>query len=236
VTAPIGPIPGATTPLKMQDILIGGNLSTWGAKEAMRAISGRKFTDYAAMELAGLEAVNAASRRGTVIHDHVAAILGGETPQPTVETSAYLYAWANFMAAERPEFLAVEQKVLHPSNLYAGTLDFIAKIRGRVALGDVKSGKFKRSMALQLAAYSMCNAVGDSLTLDQWHRYWWSGDESDLTRLPRIQDYYILLLRETGYELVPVTVTAADRRHYLQLVKTFTAMKAWDEAHKENVA
>lgn len=227
----IGPIVGATTPLKIQDTLIGGSLSTWGAREAMRAITGRTFADYADMERAGLDAVNAATRRGTTIHDHIAQLLQGQTPDPTAETAPYIYAWAGFMAAERPEFLAVEQRVLHPEPpMFAGTFDFLARIRGRVALGDVKSGKFKRSMVLQLAAYSMCEMAGDSLTLDQWHRYWWSGDEADLTPVPHIEDYYVLLLRPDGYELVPVTVTDADRHHYLSLVNTFHAMKRWDEA------
>ena len=153
--------------------------------------------------------MNAATRRGTVVHDHVAAILKGETPIPTTETAPYLYAYSSFLAAKRPEFIAVEQRVIHPKAMYAGTFDFLARIDGRVALGDIKTGKWKASHVLQLAAYSMCQMAGDSLTLDQWHRYWWTGDEADLTPLPRIQDYYVLLLRPEGYELVPVRV---DRR------------------------
>jgi hypothetical protein len=233
---PIGPIVGATTPLKLQDTLIGGSLSTWGAKEALKAISGQTFADYAAMERAGLDAVNAATRRGTIVHDHVAAILRGETPSPTPETAGYIYAYASFLADHRPEFIAVEQRVLNPSAMYAGTFDFLAKVNGRVALGDIKSGRFKQSHILQLAAYSMCRMAGTSLTLDQWHRYWWTGDTADLTPLPRIQDYYVLLLRSDGYELVPVQVNSADKRHYLGLVKTFHAMKAWDLAQAQEVA
>lgn len=231
----IGPIPGATTPLKLQDTLIGGSLSTWGAREALKAVANNSYPDFQTMERAGLEAVNAATRRGTVIHEHVAQILQGETPTPTVETAPYIYSWASFIADNRPEFLAVEQKVIHPGGLYAGTLDFIARINGRVALGDVKSGKFKRSMALQLAAYSLCRVADERLRLDQWHRYWWDGglaDLSSLLPLPAIRDYLILLLRPDGYELVPVTVTSADRRHYLHLVKTFHLMKQWDADHQ----
>jgi hypothetical protein len=235
----IGPIVGATTPLKLQDTLIGGSLSTWGANIALDFVlkgwgSLRSPEELLQARKFALEAVNAATRRGTVIHEHIAQILKGETPTPTAETAPYLYAWANFIATERPEFLAVEQRVLYPvpDLMFAGTLDFIARIRGRVVLGDVKSGKFKRSMALQLAAYSMCDAAGESLTLDQWHRYWWSGDESDLTPLPEIEGYAILLLRADGYELVELDVTQADRLHYLNLVQTFHAMKAWDLAHE----
>lgn len=246
----IGPIPGATTPLKQQDILIGGNLSTWGAKEAMRAIwteavdLHKNFARYESMEEVGLRAVNAAARRGTTIHDHVALLLAGETPTPTVETSGYVYAWTSFLAAERPEFLLVEQKVIHPKALFAGTLDFVAKLRSRramntvVALGDVKSGSWKQSFILQLAAYSMCRVADERLTLDRYHRYMWAGTLEDiaaLPKLPRIDEYLILLLRENGYELVPVVVTDDDRRHYLRLVQTFHAMKAWDEAHKNGV-
>lgn len=225
----IGPIVGATTPLKLQDTLIGGSLSTWGAKEALKAISGRTFPDYAAMERVGLDAVTAATRRGTVVHDHVAAILQGQTPKPTSETSGHVYAYSSFLATKRPEFIAVEQRVINTTAMYAGTFDFLARIDGRVALGDIKTGKWKASHVLQLAAYSMCHMAGESLTLDQWHRYWWTGDQDDLTRMPHIEDYYVLLLRADGYELVPVEVTDADRLHYLELVKTFHAMKAWDQ-------
>jgi hypothetical protein len=228
----IGPITGATGPLKQQDTLIPGSLSTWGAKEALKAVYGGAYEDFWQMERAGLAAVNAATRRGTVVHDHIAAILRGETPTPTVETAPYIYGWSTFLAAERPEFIRVEQRVINLSAMYAGTFDFLAKIRGRVALGDVKTGRFKSSHILQLAAYSMCQMAGDSLTLDQWHRYWWEGDAADLEPLPRIQDFYVLLLKADGYELVPVQVTSADKRHYLHLVKTYHLMKAWDDAQK----
>lgn len=237
----IGPIVGATTPLKLQNTLIPGDLSTWGGNEAMRAVFGREFKDFEAMQTVGIKAVQAASRRGNVIHDHVATILRGETPTPTAETAGYIYAWSSFIAAERPQFLLVEQKVIHPKALYAGTLDFVARLQRKrviVALGDVKSGKFKLSMALQLAAYSMCYVADERLTLDQYHRYFWNGtleDIATLSLLPRIDEYVILLLREDGYELVPVTVTDDDRRHYLRLVQTFHAMKEWDIAHQNGV-
>jgi hypothetical protein len=229
----IGPIVGATTPLKLQDTLIGGSLSTWGAREALKAVAGLPFDTFQEMERAGLAAVNAATRRGTIVHEAIAALLRGETPVPTPETAPYIYAYTSFLAAERPEFLAVEQRVINPAAMYAGTFDFLARIRGRVALGDVKTGKWKASHALQLAAYSMCQMAGDGdLTLDQWHRYFWSGDAFRLRPLPRIVDFYVLLLRTDGYDLVPVTVTSADKRHYLQLVKTYHAMKAWADAQK----
>jgi hypothetical protein len=231
----IGPIVGATTPLKLQDTLIGGSLSTWGAREAMRAISGQKFEDYAAMEQLGLEAVNAATRRGTIVHDHVAEILKGATPTPTAETSGYLYAYSSFLAQHRPEFIAVEQRVLYPvpDLMFAGTFDFLARLDGKVTLGDIKTGKAKASHVLQLAAYSMCDMAGDSLTLDQWHRYWWTGDRADLTPMPEIEQYVVLYLRADGFELVPVQVTKADRLHYLNLVQTFHAMKAWEQQQEE---
>lgn len=236
VTKLIGPIPGATTPLKQQDLLIGGDLASWGAGVALDAVLPHPHDAQPGIrqELRehGMRAVTAKRDLGTKVHEDIARLLTGQRADPTTETAPYIYAYTSFLAAERPEFLAVEQRLLHPQALFAGTLDFVARIRGRIALGDVKSGRWKASMVLQLAAYSMCRMVGDSLTMDQWHRYWWTGDTADLTPLPRIQDYYVLMLKPDGYELVPVTVTSADRRHYLELVKTFHRMKAWDEGQK----
>jgi hypothetical protein len=217
------PIVGATTPLKIQDVLIGGNLTTWAANQAVDAIlEGRPWNgaDDAQIRFVALERVNRARTIGTAVHDEIAALLKGEERPPAQpDVTPYLWSWTKFLQDERPEFLHVEQRVIHPDRLYAGTFDFIAKIHGRVALGDVKTGRFKESAALQLAAYSMCLMV----------------DEDDPTArpLPRIKDYYILLLSPTGYELRPVTVTADERRHYLKLAKAYHTIRAWDEANKE---
>jgi hypothetical protein len=231
-----GPIVGATTPLKLQDVLIGGDLATWGGgKVADWFLDRQDLVSEMSPDLAreqALKQVSAARNIGTAVHDEIAALLKGEErPPASPDVAPYLWSWTKFLAAEKPVFLFVEQRIVHPKHLYAGTFDFIARFpkRGnRVGLGDVKTGRWKESQALQLAAYSMGKmASEDDLTIDRYHRYW-AEEDAVLIDLPRIRDYYILLLSPTGYELRQVDVTAADRRHYLRLVAAYHQIRAWE--------
>jgi hypothetical protein len=228
-----GPIVGATTPLKLQDVLIGGDLATWGGgKVADWFLDRQDLVSAMSPDLAreqALKQVSAARDIGTAVHDEIAALLKGEErPPASPDVAPYLWSWTKFLAEERPEFMYVEQRIVHPKRLYAGTFDFIAKIGGRVTLGDIKSGRFKESARLQLAAYSMGKMVDhDALILDRYHRYY-CDDDAVLNSLPRIRAFAILLLTPTGYELKDLDVTAADRRHYLRLVAAYHQIRAWE--------
>ena len=175
-----GPIVGATTPLKLQDVLIGGNLATWGAGIALDYAADHPDWDRAD----AMARVNRARDIGSAVHDEIAALLKGEErPQADNEVGLYLWSWTKFLNAERREFLHVERRIVHPKRLYAGTFDFIAKIRGRLALGDIKSGRFRESARLQLAAYSMGKMVDhDDLILDRYHRYYCDEDAVQIGR------------------------------------------------------
>jgi hypothetical protein len=213
-----GPIPGATTILKLQDVLIGGDLASWGATKAVDAIVDHRlpYDDPTAIRRLAMRQVVAARDRGTKVHAAIEQILAGRQAEPTPETAPYIYAFSSFLAAERPEFLAVEQRIVNLREHYAGTFDFIAKMRGRIALVDVKSGKFKVSMRLQLAAYSAADGIG------------FEGDP-EIHPLPRIRDHYILLLSPDGYELVEMAVTREDRAHFIALARTYHRMRAWQD-------
>ena len=228
----IGPIVGATTPLKLQDVLIGGDLATWGANKALDYILG----EVAAGELSmapldvrtqALGKVQEARDIGTMVHDEVAALLKGEERPPAdPRVAPYLWSWTKFLNERRPIFMEVEQRIVHPRYLYAGTFDFLARIDGRVALADIKTGASRRSHVLQLAAYSM-GRMSEQIVMDQWHRYA-VPEDATYRPMPRIRDYYMLYLKPTGYELAPLEVTAADRRHYLALVRAYHRIRAWE--------
>ena len=226
-----GPWPGNTSIVKLQDTLIPGSLTTWAANLAVDAILEKgpwtaEEWPTKSREVA-LARVNRAQRIGSEVHDQVATILTGGHADPTQETAPYLYAYTAFLAAERPEYLAVEQRVIHSRAMYGGTLDFIARMPRfprQIVLGDIKTGKPKESHRLQLAGYMAAEGFGGSI--DGYHRYWWD-DGEPLRPIPRITRCVLLYLRPEGYELVPVDVTAADRRHFLYLAGAYHRLRAW---------
>lgn len=224
-----GPWPGNTSIVKIQDTLIGGSLATWGAGQAMDAILDDdllRSASFAKLRDIGFARVQRAQRIGSLVHDQIATILTGGKADPTAETAPYVYAYSAFLATERPEYLAVEQRVLHTKARYGGTLDFIARLHnlgGRIVLGDVKTGKSKESHRLQLAGYMAAEGFGGDI--DEYHRYWWDG--LPLRPIPRITRCVLLYLRPEGYELVPVPVTVADRRHFLYLAGAYHRLRAW---------
>ena len=212
-TEQIGPLIGVTSVLKLQDVLIGGDLAAWGGRIAANYL----FENPAEGIPAALRAVSAARDTGSAVHAQIEKILRREDYTATPETAPYVYAFAAFLAAERPEFLGVEQMVANLTYRYAGTFDFAARLRGRVALVDVKTGKAKASHRLQLAAYAAAEFIGRE------------GDPEKYP-LPHFRDFYVLLLRPDGYELVKQDVTAGDRRHFLNLVKAYQRIKEWETA------
>jgi hypothetical protein len=211
-----GPLVGVTSVLKIQDVLMGGDLAAWGARIAIESILSNASGDPMMREHA-LAAVSAARDIGTAVHAQIERILRGQPAIPTPRTAPYIYAFTSFLAAERPEFLEVEAMVANLTYRYAGTFDFAARIRGRVALVDVKTGKAKLSHRLQLAGYAAAEFIGKE------------GDPEKYP-LPRFRDFYILLLRPGEYELVPLEVRTHDKGHFLGLVKTYQRIREWQEA------
>jgi len=237
-----GPLVGVTTPLKIQDTLIGGDLASWGGRIAATYILDHLSpgSDRDAILARAVGAVSEARDIGTAVHARIEHILVGDTPQvPCLrhpvsfgqvacqllpeQVPPYIYAFSSFLSKYRPEFLLVEAMVVNLTHRYAGTFDIAAKMAPygmegggkRIALIDVKTGKAKASQRLQLAGYAAGEFIG------------YPGDP-EKHPIPRFQDYYILLLRPDGYELVQQDVTRADRAHFLNLVKTYRKLRAWE--------
>lgn len=125
---------------------------------------------------------------GTEVHAYAeASALGTPAPKPSQKALPYVRAYEAFQYDLQPEYLAVELPVFNRTYGYAGTGDMYAKINGKVAIIDIKTGKsIWPEVALQLAAY----ARSEFAVLD--------GVE---TPPPLPERGYVLHLSETGYEL-----------------------------------
>lgn len=207
-----GPLVGVTTVLKLQDVLIGGDLASWGGG----LVADHILAHPDATRAEALARVSAARDIGTEVHAQIEKILLRQPVAPTERTAPYVYAFSAFLAAERPEFVAVEARVANVTHRFAGTFDFAAKMRGHLALVDVKSGKLKASHRLQLAGY----AAGEFIGIE--------GDPKPYA-IPAFDSYFVLLLKPEGYELVEMEVTAADREHFLFLVDAYQRIRAWEK-------
>lgn len=216
---PVGPLVGVTTPLKLQDVLIGGDLAAWGGRIATEFVLENwlgQRTEVEQMRTRALGAVSAARDIGSEVHAQIELILRGQPALPTERTAPYVYAFSSFLAKERPEFLMVEAMVANLKSMYAGTFDFAARMKKGIALVDVKTGKLKKSHALQLAGYAAGEFVGVE-------------GATTRKRIPKFDAYYVLLLTPDGYELVEQEVTPADTEHYLYLVDAYHRIRSWEK-------
>ena len=220
--AGVGPLPGVTSVLRMQDCLINGDLAAWGGGIAAQFVMDNLTTfetydDLSSLKADALRAVSAKRDIGSAVHGKIEDLLSGKVWTRTPETGLYLDGFSLFMAERHPEFLETEQMVFSLRHGYGGRFDFIARIDGRIALVDVKTGSLKASHRLQLAAYAAADFIGRP-------------DDETRHPLPRIRDFYVLLLREGSYELVKQVVGTAEKRHFMKLAATYQAAKAWEKA------
>lgn len=98
---------------------------------------------------------------GSAVHAEAEAyILKVPRPEPDGIIAPYLDSFRHFLEDFEPEILASEATVYSPAESYAGTLDAIVRIGGRVILLDYKTGKdIYPDVCLQLAAYKNAEFV-----------------------------------------------------------------------------
>lgn len=101
------------------------------------------------------EVLERAAEFGTHVHQAVDLWNKGSLDEDALDPALapYLADWQKFVADTGAEILGSEIRVYHPGLKYAGTLDTLARIRGKVALIDIKSGVVPRTVGPQLAAY-----------------------------------------------------------------------------------
>lgn len=187
---------------------------------------------------------------GTEIHGYIEAMnLGLPVPAVPLPAKARMRHFADFMEAVEPRVEAAETKVYHRGDrggasvgcLYAGTLDMLAEIDGRMAVLDVKTGKsVYEEAALQINAY----AYADFLVADPNHPgaqqitpkrgkrwYEWSGPREDEIAMPDVQAGYVLHLRDDGWDLVEVPIADDLYDTFLSLF----AIDRWERSGKKGV-
>lgn len=116
------------------------------------------------------EALQAAARNGTMMHEYSWAVVTGEDVDVPPEFVGSVEAVARFMDAWGVEPVHRETPVFHPGHRWAGTIDLLCTIRGTRWLLDWKTGKgVWPADVLQLAAYAHATHVQtEAGTVAQW--------------------------------------------------------------------
>lgn len=113
---------------------------------------------YAEMESFdhGEKVKNESAGEGTLIHEIVEKILIGETPEIDEKVKPAIDEFIKFLETTKiktkPEF--VERRIVNKDEKYAGTLDAIASIDGKIGVLDIKTSQaIYRDYNLQTSAY-----------------------------------------------------------------------------------
>ena len=104
-----------------------------------------------------LQTLQRAAERGTAVHKATELSDLGELDYGSLddEISGFLLGWHKFLDDKKPELVAVEKQVYHPSLRYAGTLDRELVLDGKLSVLDIKSSyKLMPATAPQTAAYA----------------------------------------------------------------------------------
>ena len=217
--------PGATSILRIQDALDGSDgLIRWAtnlaAKAAFDLARRPESADFDDALAAAVAAVDEPRNKGTRVHAGIDAAIVGEEHFPTEADGKTWYHFTRFLLKERPEIHATEQMVINMTAGYGGTYDIDATVRGKRSLIDTKTGKLKASHVLQLAAYAGAE---------------WTGAPDDAEKHPmaEFEAFYVLLLNDDGYELVPMAVGPEETEHFVYLAKTYHKLRAWGARDKE---
>jgi hypothetical protein len=175
--------------------------------------------------------------------------------------AASMRQYEHFLATVKPRIEAAECKVYHRDGdrsamrgvlhdyyngphwpfMYAGTMDLLCEIDGKMSILDVKTGKsVHEDAALQINAY----AHADFLIHDPNHpdavqitpargRRWyeWRGDAKDEHPMPDIQAGYILHLRDDGWALHELPISDELYEMFLSLFN----VERWERELKKGV-
>lgn len=102
------------------------------------------------------ERLEMAQYRGTCVHTatelYDKGILDLDSLAP--EWLPYLEAWIAFKDEHSPKFIAIEERIYHPTYMYAGTIDRVEEDYKVLAIVDVKTGTPCRGNQVQLKAYA----------------------------------------------------------------------------------
>lgn len=154
-----------------------------------------------------------AADSGSAVHAAIDAELKGvAAPRWPKALLPFREQYERFKAAYRPEWVTSEATVYSRKG-HAGTLDWIARIGGRLLLGDVKTGeRIYDEVALQLAAYR--------------YSEWMDLGDGIEHPVPSVEACAVLHLRPNGYQLVEVKADEHQYRSFLHLLQVYRWMEA----------
>lgn len=97
-----------------------------------------------------------AQARGTLVHEITALLDQGIEVycKSDDDYAGYIDAYLKFQREADFLVIEVEKRVYHPELMYAGTIDRIVELNGRMAVLDIKTGVQENWHAVQLAGYS----------------------------------------------------------------------------------
>jgi hypothetical protein len=125
--------------------------------ELVAKVGGRETTKKLAAVPENI--ANRAAEVGDEVHKWLEAVaLGEDAPAVSPMTRPFVNSAKAWLDRHQPEFLAVEASVFGEGRdgyLYAGTFDFVARVAGRVVIGDWKTSRsLHEGVAMQLGALS----------------------------------------------------------------------------------
>jgi len=162
-----------------------------------------------------------AADRGTDIHGWLEARLNDWVlPELSDDAKPYQQAAEDWYMAHDLEVIGTEVTMFHP--LYAGTCDFIAKVDGRLTIGDFKTSKaIYDEAALQLSALFGCGIDKHDDALP------WRDETGEWTELP---DLLVVRIGEDGFEEKRVADPVGTLRVFMSL------LDAWNWKHEKPYA
>ena len=97
---------------------------------------------------------NKSADEGTLIHETIEAILGGKTVAIPHPIKPAIDAFIEFKNNNEIIPMKVEERVVSKNHWYAGTVDVIGKLNGRLGVLDIKTSySIYRDYGIQTAAY-----------------------------------------------------------------------------------
>ncbi len=115
-----------------------------------------RYYGEAASYKAAQDITEQSAKEGTMIHEAVEGLLLGKNPEIPAEIAPAVKSFQEFSAANNIEVSPelVERRIVNYDHRYAGTVDAIALIGGRLGVLDIKTSQaIYRDYSLQTSAY-----------------------------------------------------------------------------------
>lgn len=171
-----------------------------------------------------------AMERGTLLHQAAEQLALGVEPDVEEQSLPYVEQYRRFLDEHTPEFVAAEAPVYNLRYHYAGTMDGIVRLDGRVCIFDIKTtdrGPNENrarppypEVALQLSAYAHADVIGiepAAMRQSGGRRYYVWVDGGQSVPMPELDGALALVISPVDYQLVPVDIGEQTWRAFLHV-------------------